>query len=247
MDKVRAQSPSSPILSQSPARKRIVIRTDNVVHDYLQGRGYLRILNGISVSLVESEIVAIVGPSGSGKSTLLHLLGLMEKPTGGNIYFYDNDVTSLDDDERAVIRNKTIGFLFQFHYLLPEFTLFENVLLPTMINREKKRNARERVFHLLDALGIRKRSHHLPGELSGGEQQRAALARALINHPRIILADEPTGNLDKECGIEIQELLWSQCRNAGTTMILVTHNESLAAQADRVLKIDDGKIISDTR
>ena len=163
------------------------------------------------------------------------------------MFFYENEISTLSDDERATLRNKTIGFLFQFHYLLPEFTLQENVLLPAMINRENITKAKQRVLHLLDALGIRKRGHHYPSELSGGEQQRGALARALINHPRIILADEPTGNLDKERGIEIQELLWHQCHSAGVTLVIVTHNDELAKKADRILKIDDGKIIEDIR
>ncbi|MFH1379992.1 MAG: ABC transporter ATP-binding protein [bacterium] len=223
---------------------RTIIRAENLYHEYRQADSVLRVLKDVSLSVKESEIIAFVGPSGSGKSTLLHILGLMEKPSSGNLFLFDNDVSSLEDNERSILRNKTIGFLFQFHYLLPEFTLFENVMIPTMINREKPRLAKQRVMHLLDALGISKRSHHFPSELSGGEQQRAALARALINHPRIILADEPTGNLDKERAIENQELLWSQCEHSGATLIVVTHNDWLASKAHRKLRLDDGKIFS---
>lgn len=244
MDKSSPQVVAAQARAFKLVQKRVIIRAENIYHEFRQADSILRVLKDVSLNIHESEIVAIVGPSGSGKSTLLHILGLMEKQSAGSLFLFDSDISSLEDDERSVLRNKTIGFLFQFHYLLPEFTLFENIMIPTMINKEPGRKARQRVMHLLDALGIRKRSHHFPSELSGGEQQRAALARALINHPRIILADEPTGNLDKERAIENQELLWSQCENSGATLIVVTHNEWLASKAHRVLRLDDGKIFS---
>lgn len=225
-------------------KKRTIIRAQHIIHTYQQGTLSVCALRDISLTITESEIIAIVGNSGSGKSTLLHILGLMENPSEGSLFLFENDVSSLDDDERSIIRNKMIGFLFQFHYLLPEFTLMENILIPTMINKENQSKAKKRVIHLLDALGIRKRAHHYPSEISGGEQQRAALARALINHPRIILADEPTGNLDKDRSIEIQELLWHQCQSSGATLIIVTHNEWLASKAHRVIKLDDGKVLA---
>jgi ABC-type lipoprotein export system ATPase subunit len=182
------------------------------------------------------------GPSGAGKSTLLHVLGLMTPPSGGRFELFGRDAASLSDGERARLRNQKIGFLFQFHHLLPDLSLLENVMIPLLIRREPAASAREKARTLLERLGLGHRLRHRPSETSGGEQQRTALARALVGDPALILADEPTGNLDRERGHEVEDLLRREVRARNAALVLVTHNESLAETADRRVPLIDGRV-----
>jgi len=192
--------------------------------------------------LREGEIVALVGPSGSGKSTLLHLAGLLEKPDGGNVYVNGRDAAALSDDERTAIRREEIGFVYQFHHLLAEFTALENVMLPQMAAGRPRREAKARAAELLSMLGLSERFHHLPGKLSGGEQQRVAIARALANAPAVLLADEPTGNLDVHTADIVFEALLGIVRAQGVAALIATHNPALAQRMDRRVTLIEGKI-----
>jgi len=203
--------------------------------------GEVRVLHGINLSIKQGEMVAIVGASGVGKSTLLHTLGALDKPTSGSVLYENKDIFAMDDYSLAVFRNKSIGFVFQFHHLLPEFTAMENVLMPGLIAAEDRGPLFERAEALLSELGLSERKHHRPGELSGGEQQRVAVARALINEPKVVLADEPTGNLDTHTGDELFGLLRYLNEKKKITFVIVTHNESLSRQCHRVLEMVDGK------
>jgi len=221
--------------------------------------GELKVLKGINLSIKAGEMIAIVGASGVGKSTLLHILGTLDRPTSGKVFYEGNDVFSMDDYSLAAFRNNAIGFVFQFHHLLPEFTAFENVVMPGLINLGSKgqsvspqasrrgdkvskyKDIVERTEGLLNELGIYARKNHRPGELSGGEQQRVAVARALILEPKVVLADEPTGNLDTQTGEELFELLLELNEKKGITFVIVTHNESLSRQCHRVLEMVNGR------
>ncbi|MFZ3123474.1 MAG: ABC transporter ATP-binding protein [Thermodesulfovibrionales bacterium] len=203
--------------------------------------GEVKVLNGIDLSISRGEMLAIVGVSGAGKSTLLHIMGTLDEPTSGNVLYESRDVFSLDDYSLAGFRNKSIGFVFQFHHLLPEFTAIENVLMPGLINMSGYKEIKERAEMLLGELGLSERKNHRPGELSGGEQQRVAVARALINEPKVVLADEPTGNLDTHTGEELFKLLLHLNEKKRITFVIVTHNESLSRQCHRVLEMVDGK------
>jgi len=204
--------------------------------------GDLKVLKGIDLSVKEKEIVSIVGSSGAGKSTLLHILGTLDKPDSGNISYDDKPVTELNEEELAAFRNKTIGFVFQFHHLLPEFTALENVCIPAFIGRVPRKEAEERAKKFLGMMNLSDRLTHKPSALSGGEQQRVAVARALINHPRIVLADEPSGNLDSAAAKELHQLFFTLRDQIGQTFIIVTHNQELAKMADRMITMKDGKI-----
>jgi lipoprotein-releasing system ATP-binding protein len=205
--------------------------------------GELRILKGIDLSIGEGEMVAVVGASGVGKSTLLHILGTLDRPTSGSVLYSGRDVFSMGDAELTAFRNRTVGFVFQFHHLLPEFTAVENAMMPVLIKGEAgRREARERAAEILGELGLGQRLEHRPGELSGGEQQRVAVARALVLGPRVVLADEPTGNLDTATGEELFSLLVRTNRDWGITFVIVTHNEALSARCGRVLHMKDGMI-----
>ncbi len=186
--------------------------------------------------------MAIVGPSGAGKSTLLHLLGLMEQPSAGTLKIQGVEVQSLSPKERARLRNEYIGFLFQFHHLLPELTVLENVMLPARIQGVQERQAAPQAAMFLDTIGLRGHLYKRPMNLSGGEQQRVSLARAMMNEPALILADEPTGNLDKESGEVVLKLLWEESRRTNATLVIVTHQEDIAARADRCIHLRDGRI-----
>ena len=203
---------------------------------------WLHVLKGIDVEIEEGEIVAIVGASGAGKSTLLHILGALDRPTEGNVYFDGVDIFKMTDDELARFRNSDIGFVFQFHHLLPEFTALENVAIPAMIAGKSFDEVKDRAMELLKRVGLEERANHRPGELSGGEQQRVAIARALMNSPKIIFADEPSGNLDSVNTEILYELICELNETLGQTFVIATHNEYLARHAKRVLKIADGKI-----
>ncbi|MCK9400349.1 MAG: ABC transporter ATP-binding protein [Bacteroidales bacterium] len=204
--------------------------------------GDLKVLKGIDLSVREKEIVSIVGSSGAGKSTLLHILGTLDKPDSGSIFYDNKPVTELNEEALAAFRNKTIGFVFQFHHLLPEFTALENVCIPAFIGRVPRKEAEERAKKLLGIMNLSDRLTHKPSALSGGEQQRVAVARALINHPRIVLADEPSGNLDSAAAKELHQLFFSLRDQIGQTFIIVTHNLELAKMADRMITMKDGKI-----
>jgi lipoprotein-releasing system ATP-binding protein len=202
----------------------------------------LTVLKGINLTIARGEILAIVGASGAGKSTLLHILGTLDRPTGGTVLFEGQDLFQLSDQKQAEFRNRRIGFVFQFHHLLPEFTALENVCLPAYIQNRSATDVRAEATALLKDVGLDHRFNHKPGELSGGEQQRVAVARALIQQPNLVLADEPTGNLDTHTGDALFNLMRTLNRARGITFVIVTHNEKLSAQADRIIHMEDGQI-----
>lgn len=201
------------------------------------------VLKGVNISIKPAEIVSIVGASGAGKSTLLQILGTLDKPDSGEVIIADTLVNSLSDKKLAAFRNQKIGFVFQFHHLLPEFTALENVCLPAFIAGTKKSEAEKKAKELLDFIGLSHRITHKPTELSGGEQQRVAIARALINSPAVVMADEPTGNLDSENSQEVNKLFFKLRDTFGQTFLMVTHNQQLAAMADRMLTMKDGVFV----
>ena len=205
--------------------------------------GPLKVLKSIDLHVAKGEIVAIVGASGAGKSTLLHILGTLDNPDAGSVYIHDRDVFSQSSRNLAVFRNQRIGFVFQFHNLLPEFSALENVLIPGLIGGKEPRALRARAEQLLDMLGILHRKDHKPSELSGGEQQRTAVARALINAPDLILADEPSGNLDSKNAVELHNLFFQLRKDLNQTFIIVTHNADLSKMADRRVELRDGMIV----
>jgi len=205
--------------------------------------GELTILKDINLSITEGEMLGIVGASGAGKSTLLHILGALDKPSSGKVLFRGKDVFSLDDRMLAEFRNASIGFVFQFHHLLPEFNSLENVMLPGLIGNRSYEETESRAKQLLDELGLSRRTKHRPGELSGGEQQRVAVARALLRNPRIVLADEPTGNLDTATGNALFDLFIELNRKNRTTFVIVTHNKTLSDHCHRVLEMADGRFM----
>jgi lipoprotein-releasing system ATP-binding protein len=202
----------------------------------------LEVLNGISLEIEKEKITVIVGASGAGKSTLLHLLGGLDRPDSGEVFYDDSDIFKLTEDRLAKFRNKNVGFVFQFHHLLPEFTALENVMIPQMINGTSLPQAKSKSEELLKTVGLTERLDHKPAELSGGEQQRVAVARALANNPKIIFADEPTGNLDSVNSEEIHKLILDLKTKIGVTFVIVTHNQNLVNLADQIYEIKDGKI-----
>ena len=212
------------------------------VTDIHKSFGDLEVLKGVNLKVEKGEIVAIVGKSGAGKTTLLQLIGTLDRPTSGKVLIDDTDVFALNDTQLAAFRNRHIGFIFQFHQLLPEFTALENVCIPAMIARQKEADYKPRAEQLLRELGLAERMNHKPNELSGGEKQRVAAARALMMQPTIILADEPTGSLDEKNKKELSDLLLKLRKEYGQTILLVTHDKELAHIADRVIEIVDGKI-----
>jgi lipoprotein-releasing system ATP-binding protein len=216
-----------------------MLSTKNITKRY----GNLDILNGVSIEVQKSEIVSIVGASGAGKSTLLHILGTLEAPDSGSVFIENTDVFKLSSKKLAQFRNQKIGFVFQFHHLLPEFSALENVCMPAWIAGLTRKEAEKRAIKLLELMNLADRMHHKPAELSGGEQQRAAIARALINEPAIVLADEPTGNLDSQNSQAIFSMLNHLRNELKQTFILVTHNDELANMSDRSLRMVDGKTI----
>ena len=221
----------------------IILKCENLVKKYGEKETEVFALNGVSFSVEKGEFVAIIGASGSGKSTLLHIIGGVDKPTSGSIIIDGTDITKLDNDKMTIFRRKNIGIIYQFYNLLPILNVKENITLPCELDG-RKTNDKE-VEELIKTLGLEERKTHLPNQLSGGQQQRVAIGRALINHPSLILADEPTGNLDSKSSREIIELLKLSNKKYNQTMLLVTHDEKIAKEADRIITIKDGKIFQD--
>ena len=218
----------------------MLIQAQNIHKSY----GALNVLKGVSIEIQRKEVVSIVGPSGAGKSTLLHIIGTLDKPDSGLVRVNDMDINSLKDKQLSAFRNKHIGFVFQFHHLLPEFTALENICIPAFIAKTEKAEAEKKAMELLSFLGLEQRKNHKPSELSGGEQQRIAVARALINNPDVVLADEPSGNLDSASAKELHQLFFTLREKFGQTFVIVTHNNELAGMTDRVLTMRDGMIVS---
>lgn len=215
-----------------------MIKASNITKSY----GDLQVLKGVDLHVAKGEIVSIVGKSGAGKSTLLHILGTLDRPDNGQLLINDQEVSGLSQKAIAAFRNREIGFIFQFHHLLPEFTALENVCIPAYIQKSDKAATEKRALELLSYLGLADRKDHKPNQMSGGEQQRVAVARALINNPAIVFADEPTGNLDSGSSEELHNLLFQLRKDFGQTFIIVTHNEELARMSDRRLEMKDGKL-----
>ncbi len=222
----------------------LLLMARGLCKEYKQGANKLQILKNVDLRIYSGEITALIGPSGSGKSTLLHILGLLDTPTSGQILISDMDVSKLPERARTSLRNGHIGFVYQFHHLLPEFSALENVALPLIIAGEKTKYAEEKAEDMLDQLGLAHRLKHRPATLSGGEQQRVAIARALINDPYLLFADEPTGNLDPETSEEVFEILLNQVRDRGIGALIATHNMELAGEMDRILEVKSGRVLA---
>ena len=208
---------------------------------YHSGPVELSVLEGIDLTVKAGEIISVMGASGVGKSTLLNLIGGLDRPTSGTVLYGDQDIFELTDRQLARFRNQELGFVFQFHHLLPEFSAIENVMMPVLIAGKKKEEARKMAAELLKSVGLEGRENHKPTELSGGEQQRVAVARALVNNPKLVLADEPTGNLDRKTSGEVHDLLWELNERMNQTFIIATHNEALAQRSDRIIRLADGR------
>ncbi len=225
-------------MSEAPA-----LELRGIVRTYRQAGEALEVVRGASLTLRAGEIVALVGPSGAGKSTLLHVAGLLERPDGGEVLVAGKECGSMSDSERTTIRRKNLGFVYQFHHLLPEFSALENVMLPQMIAGVARGPARERAQRLLDLVGLAQRESHRPARLSGGEQQRVAIVRALANEPRILLGDEPTGNLDQHTAEGVTTSLIAIVREAGLAALFATHNLDLARRMDRIVGLEEGQLV----
>jgi lipoprotein-releasing system ATP-binding protein len=221
----------------------IVLEGIEIHKSFQTGAETLHVLKGVNIGVRRGEIVSVVGASGVGKSTLLHILGALDRPTKGKVRLDSTDVFSLNDKKLAHFRNKTVGFVFQFHHLLPEFSALENVMMPQLIAGEEMDAIREKTEQLLGEVGLGDRANHKPGELSGGEQQRVAVARALVNDPQIVIADEPSGNLDKATGEELHNLIDRLNQKKGQTFVIATHNQLLAQRAHRIIRLVDGKAL----
>ncbi|MBQ8894993.1 MAG: ABC transporter ATP-binding protein [Clostridia bacterium] len=222
-----------------------ILRAENLVKTYGRGDNEVRALDGVSFSVEKGEFIAIIGPSGSGKSTLLHILGGVDQPTGGRVFMDGADIYARNDEQLAIFRRREVGLIYQFYNLIPVLTVTENMTLPVLLDGRKVNE--ERLEELLDVLGLRGREGHLPNQLSGGQQQRVSIGRALMNAPMVVLADEPTGNLDTKNSQEIVELLKYSNRKYHQTLIVITHDENIALQADRIIALEDGRIIRDER
>ncbi len=218
-----------------------MIEIKNIIKSY----GNLKVLKGINLSIQEKEIVTIVGASGAGKSTLLHILGTLDTPDAGDLLYDNVNIARLSSDKLSEFRNNNIGFVFQFHHLLPEFSAIENVCIPAWIKGVGKKEAEQRALELLTLLGLKNRISHKPNQLSGGEQQRVSVARALINHPQVILADEPSGNLDTHTKNELHQLFFTLREELGQTFVIVTHDIELAGMSDRQIKLNDGMLMNE--
>lgn len=219
-----------------------VLELREIIRQYKSEAGTLRVLEGANLTLNQGELVGLVGPSGSGKSTLLHTAGLLEKPEGGQVFLEGEDCMALNDDGRTRLRREKLGFVYQFHHLLPEFDARDNVAMPLMVGGLSRKKARLKAEELLAEMGLSERMRHQPGQMSGGEQQRVAIARALVNDPRLVIADEPTGNLDPATTQRVFESLIRMARSEGAAVLVATHNMALTEHMDRVLTLKDGKL-----
>ena len=222
-----------------------ILRIEHLSKVYGQGENQVRAVDDVSFSVEKGEFLAIIGPSGSGKSTLLHILGGVDRPTSGKVYVDGQDVYAQDEDHLAIFRRRQVGLIYQFYNLIPVLNVVENMTLPVLMNGRAVN--RQRLDELLDVLGLRGREKHLPNQLSGGQQQRVSIGRALMNAPAVVLADEPTGNLDSKNSQEIVELLKLSNRKYGQTLVIITHDENIALQAHRIIAIEDGRITRDQR
>ena len=218
-----------------------MLSVEGLTKSFRAGSELLEVLRGVDLEIDRGEIVAIVGPSGVGKSTLLHIMGTIDTPTSGKVFVDGTDVFSLSEPARAAFRNRTVGFVFQFHHLMKELTALENVMMPCLISGASRAEAAERAVEILKEVRLEHRMDHKPGELSGGEEQRAAVARALATRPLVVLADEPSGNLDRASGEELHDLIWRLRDSIGQTFVVVTHNPELSGRADRVIALKDGR------
>jgi len=236
------QTPSN----MTETEKRLVLEASGVQRTFRQGPIDLEVLQGINLAVREGERIAIIGASGSGKTTLLQILGGLDRPTAGIVRIAGNDIHALAEKSRGELRNRTLGFIYQFHHLLPEFSALENVAMPLLVRREPKRSAERQARAILERVGLGERLVHRPQELSGGERQRAAVARALVTQPRIVLADEPTGNLDGNNAESVFALMLELNRELGTSLIVVTHDRRLASRMDRILEIERGNLVEKT-
>ena len=225
-------------------KKSMLIEIDDVYKQYIRHKSTIEVLCGVHLQIAAGEMVAVVGPSGAGKSTLLHIMGGLDRPSSGAVRYGDVELLQLRNDQLADFRNRHIGFVFQFHHLLSEFSALENTMIPALIQRRGKRETQREAEELLVQVGLSDRLHHRPGELSGGEQQRVAVARALINKPDVVLADEPTGNLDRGTGQAIQKLLRWLSEERKLTFVIVTHDREFAADMDRSISLIDGKVLT---
>lgn len=215
-----------------------------IIQDIKKSFDGLQVLKGINLEIKEGEVVSIVGPSGAGKTTLLQIMGTLDKPDSGKIYYHNQDVSKLNDKSLAAFRNKNIGFVFQFHQLLPEFTSLENVMIPALIGKSKVSEAEKKAKAILDFLGLKDRITHKPAELSGGEKQRVAVARALVNKPSVVFADEPSGSLDTQNKEELHQLFFDLRDEFKQTFVIVTHDKQLAESTDRIIEMQDGMLLA---
>lgn len=222
-----------------------ILKIENIVKEYANGEKKLKALDGISLTIKQGEFVAIVGPSGSGKSTLLHIIGGIDKPSSGKVYIEDTDISLLKPDKMTIFRRRNIGIIYQFYNLIPTLNVEDNMILPVLL--DSKKVDQKKLNQIINLLGLENRRKAMPSELSGGEQQRVSIGRALMNDPSIILADEPTGNLDSKASKEIIEIFKYYNKTFKQTLLLVTHDENIALQADRIIELRDGKIVKDEK
>lgn len=227
-----------------PAQETIpVLSLQEITRTFRQGRERLHVLNGVNLDIAPGEVVGLVGPSGAGKSTLLHIAGLLEKPDSGETYVCGEASSGMNDNERTATRRNHLGFVYQYHHLLPEFSAIENIMIPQIITGFSRNEARQRAGELLEWMGLKAREKHRPARLSGGEQQRVAIARAIASAPRLLIADEPTGNLDPHTADDVFEVLLKLARDSNLSALIATHNPELAAKMDRVVRMQDGILV----
>lgn len=229
-------------MTENPTAQEVVLECDGIVRRFREGDSTLQVLSGVNLKIRAGERLAIIGASGSGKTTLLQIMGGLDEPTEGGISVGGHSMAQISETEKGQLRNKYLGFVYQFHHLLPEFSAEENVAMPLLIRGLRRADALQDARELLDRVGLAERLDHKPGELSGGERQRAAVARALINRPALVLADEPTGNLDAGNGAQVLSLMLDLNRELATSLVIVTHDQSIAAQMDRILVLEEGRL-----